>query len=100
MRYYLLSYFSVYNNITIDSILSGCDIASDRKLLISVPGTDYSDTSLERISRDQVILCLRVNIESTTESDQRVFSQMPYRRILPYRRVPWSGVPLYIEMLF
>ena len=22
---------------------------------------------------------------------------MPYRRTLPYRRVPWSGVPLYIQ---
>ncbi len=22
---------------------------------------------------------------------------MPYRRTLPYRRVPWSGDPLYLE---
>ena len=40
----------------------------------------YSDTSLERISRDQVslrlranILRLRANIECITESDQKVF---------------------------
>ncbi len=36
------------------------------------------------------------NIESITENDLVILKKMPYRRASPCRRVPWSGVPLYL----
>ena len=56
------------------------------------------------LSRNQVILCLRVKMPWSQyrkyyEKCCRDFKYMPYRRALPSRRMPWSGVPLYKEMM-